>query len=145
MHYKTLQPSIFNKLNRGMVFNNQKDKVLQNLFLLHIFLKGSFAPKNYDISKLDTLGYCLQHKMTNTMHSYHELSIFLFRHAILYIYFNFLSFAINGNGLCLQTLFFSMVLVQGTSSIKAWLGKISQNWFSIVVSFSFVLEYFILQ
>jgi uncharacterized protein YutE (UPF0331/DUF86 family) len=45
MHYKTLQPSAFNKLNKEMIFNNQKGKVLKKLFLLHnILLKMSFAP-----------------------------------------------------------------------------------------------------
>jgi hypothetical protein len=40
------QPSAFNKLNREMISNNQKGKVLQKLFLLHnILLKKFFCTK----------------------------------------------------------------------------------------------------
>jgi hypothetical protein len=46
MHYKTFQLNARNKLNKEMIFDNQKGKVLQNLFLLHnIYLKRIFYTK----------------------------------------------------------------------------------------------------
>jgi hypothetical protein len=46
MHYKTLQPSALNKLNKEMIFNNQQNKVLQKLFLLYnILFKKIFCTR----------------------------------------------------------------------------------------------------
>ncbi len=57
MHYKTLQPIAFNKLNREMIFNNQKGKVLQKLFLLHnILLKRIFCTNCFLYLELNTFG-----------------------------------------------------------------------------------------
>ncbi len=39
-----------------MIFDNQKGKVLQKLFLLHNILKGSFIAKNFDSLEVNTFG-----------------------------------------------------------------------------------------
>jgi hypothetical protein len=61
MHYKTLQPSALNKLNKEMIFNNWKGKVLQKLFLLdNIFFKRIFWIFFLDVLELNTFGLFLQ-------------------------------------------------------------------------------------
>jgi hypothetical protein len=61
MHYKMLQPSALNKLNKEMIFNNRKGKVLQKLFLLNnILFKRIFCIIFFDILELNTFGLFLQ-------------------------------------------------------------------------------------
>ncbi len=44
---KTFRPNILHKLNRQVIFHNQKSKIFQKFFLLHtIFFAGTFCNKN---------------------------------------------------------------------------------------------------
>ncbi len=197
----------------------------KNYFCCTHFLKGSFAPKNSNISKLNTLGPffvgCLSNTFLNgefisssnffvsttwststcfkkvvkpflikcynsshffcswikkdkiniSNHTTHDLRFssinnvfvvynikwqtqcilimnfpfFSLDMQFLYIYFIFPPLLSMAMDYVCKLIFFSMVLIQGVSSIKTWSRKISQNSFSTLVSFSFVLEYSILQ
>jgi hypothetical protein len=66
MHYKFVQQCTIHKLNRWVIFDNQKAEVLQEFFCCTSFLKGSFQPKNYDIALLDTLGFFFNIYFSNT-------------------------------------------------------------------------------